>query len=162
MPLGPHFNQGLPPWQVPQPPPKRGNTTKIVLIVVGVVLLLCCGGAAVGGFALYRGVSQATGPVLASTNAFLGHLEAGENDAAYDGLCTSTRARFTRAQFDQIIAGRPRLTRHTVTGVNVSTVNGTATGVVNATIGYSDGSSDNHQFELTKNGGAWKVCGDPY
>ena len=166
MPPGPRWAPGpYPAGAVPfpaPPPPRRGRTTKIVLIVVGVVALLCCGGAVAGGFALYHGISQATGPIRTSVNTFLGHLEDGDSVAAYDGLCRQTRARFTQTQFSQILNARPRPTRHTLTGVSIANNNGAVSGTVSARIGYDDGSSDTHQFDLTKENGAWKVCGDPY
>jgi hypothetical protein len=155
---------------VPVPPapvlpvPQRRSTTKIVLLVVGAVLAVCCVGGVVGvvgGLFLERTTTSAAG-VKASVNTFVDHLQAGEYDAAYDSLCTSTRESFTVTQFTAIAAGRPRPVAHSVTDVNVSNINDHVSASATATLKFADGSSESHLFPLEREQGAWKVCGDPY
>jgi hypothetical protein len=143
-------------------PQRRTRTTRAVLIIVGIVLVVCCGGAIAGGFVLLKSVQNATQPARDSVDTFLNHLEAGEIDAAYEDLCTRTRGQFTAEQFAQIINNRPKIVHHSIIGTNVMNSNGRVSASVNAKIQYVDGSSDTHLFQLAKEGGAWRVCGQPY
>jgi hypothetical protein len=146
----------------PVPQQRRTRTTKRVLIVVGVVLVLCCGGAVTGGVVLFKSVLGATGPARDNVGTFLDQLAAGETGAAYEDLCTATRDQFTAEQFAQIVNDRPKIVRRSIVGTNVMNSNGHVSAAVSAEIQYADGSSDAHLFRLVKEGGAWKICGQPY
>lgn len=146
----------------PPPPPKKSHTTRTILIVVGIVLVLCCGGAVAGGFALYKSVSKAVGPVQDTAGTFLGALETGNTATAYAELCSSAREQFTPTQFEQVLAGRPKIVSHKFLNTNVMDNNGVVTATVNAELRYADGSSETHLFRLTKESSEWRVCGNPY
>lgn len=160
----PPYPPQQPPYPAPQPPRPQGRSTlKIVLIVVGAVLTLCCVGGIVGGYFLYQGVSEATAPVRGAANDYLADVEAARYDAAYDRLCADTRRRITRQEFAATLAGEtPKPVEHSLSGFNISTVNGVTTGSVTAVVTYDDGSKRSHSVELVKEGDAWKVCGQPY
>jgi hypothetical protein len=143
----------------------RWSTRRIVLTVVGAVLAACCVGGSVFGYLAYRSVESARdepGPAREAVNTFAGHLEAGRYDAAYDGLCAATRDAFTPERFTETASARPRLTGHRVTGANVVAIGDTGSGGVTADLTYADGGSKSHLFPMTKEGGDWKVCGQPY
>jgi len=146
----------------PPPPPEKKRTTTVVLIVVGVLAALCCGGAVIGGFVLAKSVTKAIGPVREAADSFLGDLEAGDTSTAYAALCSPARTEFTPAQFEQVLAARPKITEHKIASVNVGDFNGKVTGTVGAQLRYADGSSELQQFRLTKEGDSWHVCGHPY
>src|SRR6266536_3467749 len=138
MTYNPPYGPPTPPYG--PPPPKKSNTLKIVLIVIGVIVALCCIGGAVCGYALYRAAKTGTensGPARDSVNTFLGNIEAGQTNAAYDSLCEATKGKFTREQFAEYVAASGNLT-------------------------YADGKSNRHTIKLVEEGGAWKVCGNPY
>jgi len=159
MTYNPPYGPPTPPYG--PPPPKKSNTLKIVLIVIGVIVALCCIGGAVGGYALYRAAKTGTensGPARDSVNTFLGNIEAGQTNAAYDSLCEATKGKFGREQFAEYVAARGKLTSHTVDTAVVISNQGTAS--VNLT--YADGKSNRHTIKLVEEGGAWKVCGNPY
>jgi len=147
-------------YQVPQPPKRR--TLRTVLIVVGVVLVLCCGGAGVGGYFLYKGVKDATGPAKQAAEAFVGDLEGGDVAGAYGLLCGSTRERYTSDAFAEGVAKQPKIRSHTVDGVFVSNMNGRTSATVNMGLTMDSGFTDRHTFTLVKEDGAWKICGQPY
>src|SRR5262245_38034428 len=144
------------------PPPKQSHTLRTVLIVVGVALVVCCAGAIGGGYAIYRGVSAATGPVRDTVNAFLGDLEAGNTASAYEYLCGPVRSQYPGAVFAEVVSRRPKLSSHSIIGVNVNNVNGDVSGSVTARLRYADSSADLHVFHLAKEDGNWRICGDPY
>jgi hypothetical protein len=151
------------PWPPPPPPPPpKKNTTRTVLIIVGVVLALCCCGAVVGGFALFKTVKSAVRPVQDTADAFIDHLEAGETSAAYASLCRQARAEFTPAQFDEIVAARPKIASHRIVSAFVHNTNGKTSATADAELKYADGSSETHTFQLVKDTSTWRVCGSPY
>uniref|UniRef100_UPI0031F088C9 Rv0361 family membrane protein n=1 Tax=Rugosimonospora acidiphila TaxID=556531 RepID=UPI0031F088C9 len=129
---------------------------------MGIVVVVCCGGALTGGIFLFKSVQSATGPAHDSVDTFLDEMTAGQTEAAYEDLCSATRQQFTTEQFTQIVDGRPKIVQHSITGTNVSNFNGHVSAAVNAELRYADGSSDTHLFQLTKEDGAWRICGRPY
>jgi hypothetical protein len=149
-------------YPAPVPAQRQRGSVRTVLIVVGIVLVLCCGGAIVGGIALFKSVQSATGPARDTVDTFLDHLAAGETNAAYEDLCASAQGQFTPEQFTQIVDNRPKITQHSIISTNVLNSNGHISALVNAKIDYADGSSDTHLFQLTKESGTWRVCGQPY
>jgi hypothetical protein len=142
--------------------PRRSHTLRTVLIVVGVVAVLCCGGAITGGVVLFKSIQTATGPARTSVETFLDRLEAGQADAAYQSLCTATREQFTVEQFTQIVDARPKPQGYSIVSTNVANFNGRVSASVDATLRYADGSSDTHRFQLVKESGTWRICGQPY
>ncbi|MFG2045063.1 hypothetical protein [Dactylosporangium sp. NPDC048998] len=147
-------------YQVPQPPRRR--TLRTVLIVVGVVVVLCCGVLGVGGYFLFKSVTEATGPAKQAAEAFVGDLESGDVDAAYELLCSGTRGKYTSEAFADGVAKQPKIRSHTVRGVNVGNYNGRTTATVSMGLTLDSGFTDQHTFPLVQEDGAWKVCGQPY
>jgi hypothetical protein len=148
--------------QMPPPVPKKSHTLRTVLIVVGIVLVLCCGGAVVGGVFLFHGLSKTTAPPRAAADKFITDLENGDTSAAYDLLCAGTRSAFTEDAFTQGVAGQPKISSHSIKGVDVVTSAGHTSATVEADLTTGTGFVDHHQFPLVKEDGSWKVCGQPY
>jgi hypothetical protein len=152
--------QPPPPPPAPQPPPRRRNTKIIIFVVAGALAVCCLIGTVAGvfGFRAFRAVLE---PPRIATEAFVQDLVRGDAAAAYQKLCESTRARTSEAELASAIGTR-RPTRYEITGVDIETVNGQTTAVVRVNLTYPDGFTDPHPFRLTKEGDAWKVCGNPY
>jgi hypothetical protein len=132
-----------------------------VLIIVAVVLALCCCGGLVGGFFIKK-AADAIGPARSAASDFVGDLEEGDASSAYDRLCGDTRSRFSREQFAQGLTAQPKITGHEIVGINVMNRNGKSTATVTARLTDRNGFNNSHVFELAKEDGDWKVCGDPY
>jgi hypothetical protein len=132
-----------------------------VLIIVAVVLAFCCCGGLVGGFFIKK-ASESIGPARGAAGDLIGDLEAGNASGAYDRLCGDTQSRFSREQFAQGLATRPKTTDHEIVGIHVLDQNGASTATVTARLTDSSGFQDSHVFSLVKEDGDWKVCGDPY
>jgi len=141
--------------------PRRTNTTKIVLIVVGSVLAVCCVGGGIAAYFGFRAVSGALGPPREATEAFIRDLQNGDAASAYGKLCTATRSAVTQDRFAEMVSNR-RPSSLKVVATNVSNFNGKVSATVTANLTYSDGFTDRHDFHLQREGGAWKVCGNPY
>jgi hypothetical protein len=149
------------PYQ-PAPPPRASHTVRNVLITVGVVLVLCCGGGVIGGVFLFHGLSKATAPARDATDEFVTDLQNGDTSGAYQLLCAGTRSAFTPAAFAQGVAAQPKISGHQMDGVNVVTSNGHTSATVTVQLTTTGGFVDEHAFPLVKEGGRWKVCGQPY
>jgi hypothetical protein len=141
-------------------PPR--NNRRTLLIVVGAVLVLCCAGGVVGGFALYHGVGQTTGPAKDATDGFLRDIEAARYVSAYDRLCGRAKAAATEAQFEASERLKAPIRSHKITGIEVSTVNGEQTALVTAALTEGTGSVATHVIPVIVDGGVWRVCGEPY
>ncbi len=139
-------------------PPKKSNTWKIVAIIGGLVALLCCAGAvglAVWGFTSIR---DATGPVRDTASSFLDNLRDEQYGDAYDQLCRDARRQVSRQNFAQAMAGLPRITDHTVVGVNVNNTNGRVTGEVRVELTRELLGRTTNTMRLSKEDDEWKVC----
>lgn len=147
---------------MPAPPPRKSHTLRWILITSGVVLVLCCGGGIIGGVFLFHGLSKATGPVRDTADEFVTDLQNGDTSSAYQLLCSGTRSAFTPAAFAQGVAGQPRISGHEIDGVNVISSNGRSSATVMVKLTTASGFVDQHAFPLVKEGGRWKVCGQPY
>jgi hypothetical protein len=143
----------------PEPPPPRRRPWKKILLVVAIVLVLCCGG---GGFGIYRVLKSASAPVRDAANGFVDDLTADRIDAAYGSLCSSTKQKFSSAQFADHVRGQRKITKHSTIGFSVNKTAGRDTGSVTMRLTHSDGSTEEHMFGLVKEGGDYHVCGDPY
>jgi len=152
---------GIPPPAVPAPP-RRPRRLRTILIVVGVVAFLCCAGAVIGGVTLFRSANSANNAVRDATESFVTDLQSGDYAGAYGQLCADTRTAFSQSQFSQGVQSQPRITSHNLTGSSVSNVNGRVSAQVAMDLTLDSGFVERHIFVLVKEGGVWKVCGQPY
>jgi hypothetical protein len=142
----------------PYPPPPRNRTGRTVLIVVGIVVLVGCLCAGGFGFFLYRSLNTASAQPRAAVHTFVGDLAAGDANAAYDELCRRTQAGYSRADFTSFVSSQPRPTKAKITGFDIS---GNAA-QIKTTLSLADGRNQLHTFELARDAGVWRVCGNPY
>jgi hypothetical protein len=137
----------------------RRGRWKTILIVIVIALVLCCGG---GGFGLYKFLSSVSAPVRNAANAFADDLAADRLDSAYGRLCADTQKQYPPDAFTQYVHDQPKFTKHSTRGFSTNDDNGRHTGTVTMDLVLTDGSKQQHVFELVKEGDAYKVCGDPY
>jgi hypothetical protein len=137
------------------PPRRRGRRTVLIIVAVVGVLCLCAGGIAFGAYKL---LSSASAEPRAAVHAFVGDLAAGDTDAAYEKLCEKSQAGYSRSEFASLVAGQPRPTKATINGFSIQ--DGTAR--IDTTLAFADGRTRAHPFDLVKEAGAWRVCGNPY
>lgn len=130
--------------------------------MVGIVLVVVLAACGVGGYFIFRSVVKATGPARDAAVAFVGDLETGKNDAAYDLLCATTQQSFTRDAFSQGVAKQPKLASHRVLTTFVNNYNGHVTATVGMNLTDATGFTNQHTFTMVKQDGTWKVCGSPY
>ncbi|MFR9778690.1 hypothetical protein ACL02O_21915 [Micromonospora sp. MS34] len=145
------------PAMVP-PPPRKSNTTKIVLIVVGVVLALCCVGGAVGGFAVYHAVREATGPARSTVDTYAGALVTRDFPTAYGQLCGEVRDRVSQEAFTRQQSARPAPTGYQIVGLNVSNNNGVVRGSARVRFTPPSGTTETQSYSLVKEDGVWRIC----
>jgi hypothetical protein len=122
-------------YPMPQPP-RRSNTTKIVLLIVG--------------------SARQTGAT------FLADLKNNDYDAAYALLCANVQDALTPDKFREGVQARGQIVDYDITGVQVFNRNGRTGATVTASLQYDRGFADTHIFPLVKEGGGWRVCGEPY
>ncbi|MFB9543613.1 Rv0361 family membrane protein [Micromonospora sagamiensis] len=140
------------------PPARPRRTGRTIAIIVAVVFLLCCVGGSVGGFLLYRTVSDAVAPVQDTTRTYLDAVRRGDNQTAYAQLCSSTRGRMSEQEFTQLAATQPKLVNYDIDGVVVNNVNGRTTGTATVRLSYDGGIQRTQVFTLVKEDGAFRVC----
>ncbi|WP_020520722.1 Rv0361 family membrane protein [Catelliglobosispora koreensis] len=145
-------------YMPPPPPAKPRNNLRTILIVVGIVLVLCCGGAVAGGFFLFRTVSDAMGPAQASAKAYTDAIVAENYPAAYGHLCAKVRNEMSQAAFADAIKKTFDVESYSVTGTNVTTMNGRTTATVTLRATLSDGTTRTQIYPMVQEDGSWKVC----
>ena len=146
----------------PGPTSPKRRTGRTVLIVAAVVAVVCCGGSVAAGWALYKGVGAAVGAPHDAGDKFLSDLESGDTAGAYGLLCDTERGHLSQADFTSLIAAQPRLRSHKIVSTSVHTVNGNAAALVVADLHRESGSVEHHSIQLFREGGNWRVCGNPY
>ncbi|MEV6931260.1 hypothetical protein AB0M46_43145 [Dactylosporangium sp. NPDC051485] len=134
------------------------RTAKTILLIVIGVVVVCCGGGIAGFFFL---VNSSTKAPKAAAGDFLTSLEAGNTQAAYKLLCGQAQKNYGPETFDAYVKKNQPTAHDMSFGGSYSNTNGTETASISATVTYKSGKSS-HTFEMRKEGGAWKVCGDPY
>ncbi|WP_433215294.1 hypothetical protein ACQP00_05610 [Dactylosporangium sp. CS-047395] len=134
------------------------KTWKIIIFSAIGAFVLCCGGGAAGLFFI---VDKSTKAPKAAASDFLTALEGGKIQAAYDMLCTDTQANYGPETFETFVAKNPPSAHDFGWGGSYSNENGTETASISADVTFKSGKTS-HSFEMLKEGGAWKVCGDPY
>jgi hypothetical protein len=105
---------------------------------------------------------ESSKPAVDSANSFLNSLETNNVADAYTQLCPATRKQFNETQFASFVKSQPGIDGHASTSVVLSNVNGTDSAIVTEDIKNTGGSSQSRSIVLTKQGGAWLVCGQPY
>ncbi|WP_173062547.1 Rv0361 family membrane protein [Phytohabitans houttuyneae] len=140
------------------PAPKPRRTARTVLIVVGAVLAVCCVGGAVGGFALFRSVSNAIEPARDAATSYVDDVRAGDYPSAYGRLCQEVRDTTTLEDFTRAMSAGPRIQSYEINGVNVSNFNGRSTATVTARMTQDSGATLIQVFPLVKEDGEWRVC----
>jgi hypothetical protein len=149
----------------PTPPPepvqpRRRRRWPLIVAIVAVVLLLCCGGAGYGIYRFFVGVSA---PARDAATSFVEKLERGDTDGAYESLCASTKEAFSRDKFNDFLETQQKITGHSTVGFSVnSQAGGRDTATVTMRLTHVDGSTVRHEFSLVKEGGTFRICGDPY
>lgn len=139
----------------------RRNRKTNVWLIVGVTLAVCClGGGTLAYFFGIRPLTGATGPARQAADAFITDLE-DSPPTAYGALCAATQRAFTQDRFVENVNSR-RPTAHEIVGVSTFNSSGHVTVTVVASMSYTNGLIDRHAFPLLKEGGMWKVCGQPY
>jgi uncharacterized protein DUF4878 len=140
-----------------QRPARKWRLRHLVTAVVALVVI--CGGA----YAIVLVHSyQSSKPPVDAANAFLNSLETNNVDDAYTQLCPATQKQFTESAFAAFVKGQPGIAGHTSSAVTLNTVNGTDSAIVTENIKNTGGSSQSRSIVLTKEGGTWLVCGQPY
>ena len=132
---------------------------KRTLITAVIALAVICGGA----YAIVVAHTYTSSkPAVNAANDFLNSLETNNVDDAYTSLCSATQKQFTEPEFASYVKGQPGIDSHSSTAVVLSTVNGTDSAIVTENIKTTSGSTQSHDIVLTKEGGTWLVCGQPY
>jgi hypothetical protein len=70
--------------------------------------------------------------------------------------------RYPAEQFAQYVHGQPRFTKHNTRSFSANNDKGQATATVTMDLVQANGAKQLHLFPLVKEGGVYKVCGDPY
>ncbi|WP_432835498.1 Rv0361 family membrane protein [Dactylosporangium sp. CA-092794] len=135
------------------------KTAKIIIFsVLGFVLVCCGGGAAAVFFFVNAGLKEPK----AAAGDFLTALEGGNNQAAYQMLCDSARESYGPETFASFVEQHAPASHDLGFGGSYSNTDGNETASITASITYKNGSKDSRTLPMTKEGGAWKVCGNPY
>ena len=129
------------------------------LITLVVAIAVVCGASY--SIVLYHSYKAGKPPVEAA-NTFLDALETKSNASAYLMLCPATKRQFSQDKFNTYVKDQPAFDDHSSTAVSLSTVDGVDSAIVTEKIKNSSGSSSSRSIVLSKEGGKWLVCGQPY
>jgi hypothetical protein len=142
----------------PAQPPREKRTGRAVLVIVAGFALVGC--LCLGGFGvfLYKTISSASAEPRAAVHAFVGDLTAGDANSAYEKLCRRAQGGYSRGDFATYVAGLPRPRGVKINGFSIT--DGTAR--IDATLELADGKPQAHTFDLVKESGLWRICGNPY
>jgi len=125
-------------------------------------LFVCCVGAAGLGAWNYQQIRQSSSGARTAAEAFLHDVTRADTAGAYDRLCGDTRERWSRDDFVQRLSVPPTITRYAIDDVAVATDRGQVRGTVTATLTRRSGTTDQREIPMVKDGGQWRVCGDPF
>src|SRR5689334_11350222 len=132
-----------------------------VIVLAGLMLALCSGSIAVDLFSS-SDAQKSTGPAREATSRFVADLESGQEESAYNRLCAETAGSFTPIAFFKGLDEQLKIRSHEIVGVSVSDSNGRESATVIARLTRESDLVDQHTFELVKERGQWKVCGQPF
>ncbi|WFF04342.1 hypothetical protein [Micromonospora sp. WMMD964] len=132
------------------------------LAFAGFGVALCCVGVA--GLAAWnlQTVRQAAGPIRDTADGFLNEVTLGDSDRAYQRLCEDARSRWSAIGFTSWVRTPPMVTDYEITDVSVTTRSGRPQGTVTVKVTRSGGLSEERRLPVVREGGDWRVCGDPF
>ncbi|MDQ6602903.1 MAG: hypothetical protein M3Z19_09260 [Chloroflexota bacterium] len=165
-PPGQYYPAGPPAYYPPPPaygpPPKKSRRVWwIVGVIVGLFLLLIIGAFVLLGVFVFR----SAGPARDATTEYFAAVKAHDWNAAQGHLSASLRARTKPADLQATWLRREQadgaIDHFTVSGTNVSSVNGKTSATVTATLSYASGASDPKIVTLVKEGDGWKLSSLP-
>ncbi|WFE55287.1 hypothetical protein [Micromonospora sp. WMMD1155] len=132
------------------------------LAFAGFGVALCCVGVA--GLAAWnlQTVRQAAGPIRDTADGFLTEVTLGDSDRAYERLCEDARSRWSAIGFTSWVRTPPMVTDYEITDVSVTTRSGRPQGTVTVKVTRSGGLSEERRLPVVREGGDWRVCGDPF
>lgn len=99
---------------------------------------------------------RATAPAVDATNAYVALLDDGELEAAYQSMCSSSRASTESAEWVEAVRsqlGDVGITDYNFSSVSVSGGRATVSGIIEV-----DGFGRSSVFELVSESGEWRVC----
>ncbi|MEH1168490.1 hypothetical protein V6V47_24200 [Micromonospora sp. CPCC 205539] len=132
------------------------------LVFAGFGVVLCCVGVAGLGAWNLQTVRQAAGPIRETADGFLGEMTVGDTDGAYERLCKDARSKWSAIGFTSWVRTPPMVTDYEITDVSVSTRGGRPHGTVTVRLTRAGGTSEERQLPVVREGGDWRVCGDPF
>jgi hypothetical protein len=141
----------------PAPPRERNPRLWVGIAVLATVVVLCCGGgiASVIGLVYYN-ESQ----IPKAVDTFLVAVEKQQYEDAYKMQCSAVRQQQDEQQFaDQFQNGRQLRSHRLGTVQSGDTGGGSQAFLVPADLTYSDGSTDQEDFVVISESGAYTVCG---
>lgn len=141
----------------PAPPRERNPRLWVGIAVLAVVVVLCCGGgiASVIGLVYYD-----SSQVPKAVDTFLTAVQDKQYQQAYQLQCSAVRQQQSEQQFQSQFADR-QLTSHRLGTVQSggSGSGGSQSYLVPADLTYSDGSTEQDDFVVITENGAYTVCG---
>lgn len=142
--------------------PPSDRRLRTALTVIAVVLAVACLGGAGGGYWLIRTWQAGDDAVRAAAEEFIAELTEADYRGAYERLCARARDQYSPEAFERAVRGQPRIRSHRIVDVSMYTVDGHESALVNAELTYDDAATERHTFPLSRDGGDWQVCGQPY
>ncbi|MBM7495139.1 hypothetical protein JOD64_006361 [Micromonospora luteifusca] len=147
------------PWSRPA---RRNRPMRTGLAFAGFGVALCCVGAAGLGAWNLQTVRQAAGPIRETADGFLSEVALGDSEGAYDRLCADARSRWSAIGFTSWVRTPPMVTDYEITDVSVATRSGRPHGTVTVKVTRDGGLTEERRLPVVREGGDWRVCGDPF
>ncbi|MFJ6164440.1 hypothetical protein ACIQH6_04910 [Micromonospora orduensis] len=143
-------------------PARRNRPMRTGLAFAGFGVALCCVGVA--GLAAWnlQTVRGAAGPIRETADGFFNEVTVGDTTGAYDRLCKDARSRWSAIGFTSWVRTPPMVTDYEITDVSVATKSGRAHGTVTVKVTRDGGITEERRLPVVREGGDWRVCGDPF
>ncbi|WBB70860.1 hypothetical protein [Micromonospora sp. WMMD812] len=132
------------------------------LVFAGVGVALCCVGVAGLGVWNLQVVTQAAGPVRETSDEFLRSVTVGDTDGAYERLCEEARGKWSEVGFTSWVRTPPMVRDYEIVDVSVTTRGGRPHGTVTVKLTRDSGTTEERKLPVVREGGHWRVCGDPF
>ncbi|MEV4657398.1 hypothetical protein [Micromonospora sp. NPDC049301] len=143
-------------------PARRRRPMRTGLAFAGIGVALCCVGVAGLGAWNLQTVRQAAGPIRETADGFLNEVTLGDTDGAYERLCADARSRWSPVGFTSWVRTPPMVSDYEITDVSVTTRSGRPHGTVTVKVTRDGGISEERRLPVVREGGDWRVCGDPF